>query len=143
MSAAGPQLPRLPRVRASRQPLPARLAWTLLLASAVLEAVWATALGASDGFSRPGPTLVFLVAVLASTAGLGIAMRTIPTGTAYAVWTSVGAVLTVVWGILAGTQPAEPLTLVFLAGIIASVAGLHAVETREARNTGSHPSAGT
>lgn len=130
--------PALPPVRASREPLPGRLAWSLLLVSAVLEAVWATAMGASDGFSRPGPTVVFLVAVLASTAGLGMAMRTIPTGTAYAVWTSVGAVLTVLWGILRGTQPAEPLTLLFLAGIVACVAGLHAVESREAAgNTGS------
>ncbi len=108
-------------------------AWPILVLSGVLEAVWATSMGASDGFTRPGPTILFLVTVVLSTLGLGLAMRTIPTGTAYAVWTAIGAVLTVGWGILQGTQPAEPLTLVFLAGIIGAVVGLHAVETRESR----------
>jgi quaternary ammonium compound-resistance protein SugE len=112
---------------------PRSAAWPLLLVSGVLEAVWATAMGASHGFTRPAPTGVFLVAVALSTAGLGLAMRHIPAGTAYAVWTAIGTVLTVAWGIVGGTQPAEPLTLVFLAGVIACVAGLHAVEAREAR----------
>src|SRR5690606_31851888 len=61
--------------------------WLVLLISAVLEAVWATALGMSDGFSRPVPTVVFAVGVTLSMLGLGWAMREIPIGTAYAVWT--------------------------------------------------------
>lgn len=109
----------------------ARWAWPVLVASGVLEAVWATALGASQGFSVVGPTVVFGVAVAISTLGLGWAMRSIATGTAYAVWTAIGAVLTVLWGVLAGTQPANPVTLVLLAVIIGCVVGLHAVDARE------------
>ncbi|AXH96450.1 DMT family transporter [Ornithinimicrobium avium] len=100
------------------------MAWAVLLVSAVFEAVWATALGASDGLSRPVPTVVFVVFSVVSLVGLGRVMRTIPTGTAYAVWTGTGAVLTVAWAALTG---AEPLTLVkglLLAGIIGCVVGL-------------------
>ena len=68
--------------------------WLVLLASAVLEAVWASALATSDGFSHLVPTLVFLVAGTLSMLGLAQAVRTIPIGTAYAVWTGiVGAVI--------------------------------------------------
>ena len=63
-------------------PAPARTAWLVLLVSAVLEAVWATALGASEGFTRPLATVIFAIALTASMVGLGIAMRTIPVGTA-------------------------------------------------------------
>ena len=69
--------------------------WVVLLVSAVLEAVWATALGRSDGFSDPLATCVFVVALALSMGGLGHAVRTIPIGTGYAVWTGVGAALTV------------------------------------------------
>lgn len=100
------------------------MAWIILLASAVLEAVWATALHASQGFTVLVPTVIFLVASTLSLVGLGRAMRTIPTGTAYAVWTGIGAVLTVAWALTNGTETASPLKLVFLGGIIACVAGL-------------------
>lgn len=102
------------------------MAWIVLLASAVLEAVWANALSASQGFTRPVPTAVFAVSVLASVAGLAWAMRTIPTGTAYATWTGVGAVLTVIWASATGTEQLTPVKVVLLAGIIACVAGLKA-----------------
>jgi quaternary ammonium compound-resistance protein SugE len=58
------------------------VSWIVLVVSGVLEAVWATALGRSAGFSRPAPTLVFAVALLASTAGPAFAMRSVPTRTA-------------------------------------------------------------
>ncbi|SOC56707.1 DMT family transporter [Ornithinimicrobium cerasi] len=99
-------------------------AWPVLLVSAVLEAVWATALGASDGLTRPGPTVVFVVFSVLSLAGLGWAMRFIPTGTAYAVWTGLGAVLTVAWAAWTGTEPLTALKVVFLVGIIGCVVGL-------------------
>ena len=67
--------------------------WVILLASGVLEAVWATALGRSEGFARLGPTVVFGVSLVASMAGLAYAMRTLPTPTAYAVWVGIGASL--------------------------------------------------
>ncbi len=100
------------------------MAWVILLLSAVLEAVWATALHASAGFTQLVPSVVFLVAATLSLAGLGRAMKTIPTGTAYAVWTGIGAVLTVAWAIGTGTETVSPLKVLFLVGIIGCVAGL-------------------
>jgi len=61
------------------------MAWTVLVLSGVFEAVWATALGRSEGFSKPGPSVVFFVALAISMGGLAYAMRTLPTGTSYAV----------------------------------------------------------
>ncbi|QDG64881.1 QacE family quaternary ammonium compound efflux SMR transporter [Pseudarthrobacter sp. NIBRBAC000502772] len=71
------------------------MSWLILILSGVLEAVWATALGQSDGFTRPLPTLVFTVTATRSMIGLGLAIRSIPLGTAYAVWVGIGAALTV------------------------------------------------
>ena len=102
----------------------ATLAWVVLLASAVLEAVWATALGFSDGFTRPLPTLVFAVAATLSMVGLGVAVKRIPLGTAYAVWVGIGAALTVGWAMATGVEPASPLKLLFIAGIVGCAAGL-------------------
>lgn len=108
----------------------ARLAWPVLLVSAVLEAVWANALSASIGFTQLIPTLVFLVAVAASTFGLGLAMRHIPTGTAYAVWTSIGTVLTVTYSVLTGNELMSWPKALFLAAIIACVVGLKQLDGR-------------
>lgn len=105
--------------------------WPVLVVSGVLEAVWAVALGASDGFTVPGPTIVFLVAGVASMIGLAYAMRGIPVGTAYAVWTGLGAVLTVAYSIVFGGESASVLKLLFLAGIIGCVIGLKLVHSRE------------
>lgn len=100
------------------------MAWVVLLVSAVMEAVWATALGASDGLTRPVPTVVFVVFSVVSLVGLGRAMRVIPTGTAYAVWTGVGALLTVLWAAATGSEPLTPTRAVLLVGIIGCVVGL-------------------
>ena len=100
------------------------LAWLILLASAVLEAVWATALGLSDGFTQPVPTLVFAVTASLSMAGLGLAVKSIPLGTAYAVWVGIGAALTVGWAMATGVEPASALKLLFIAGIVGCAAGL-------------------
>jgi quaternary ammonium compound-resistance protein SugE len=102
----------------------AALAWFVLLASAVLEAVWATALGLSDGFTRPLPTLVFAVSASLSMFGLGLAVKSIPLGTAYAVWVGIGAALTVGWAMATGVEPVSPLKLLFIAGIVGCAAGL-------------------
>lgn len=100
------------------------MAWTVLVISGVLEAVWATALGKSDGFSKLAPTLVFTVAIIASMAGLAFSMRTLPVGTAYAVWVGIGASLTVIYAMLTGTEPASLLKIVFLLMIVGGVIGL-------------------
>jgi quaternary ammonium compound-resistance protein SugE len=100
------------------------MAWIVLVISGVLEAVWATALGKSDGFSRLAPTVVFGVAIVASMAGLAYAMRSLPVGTAYAVWVGIGASLTVVYAMATGTEPASLLKIVFLLMIVGGVIGL-------------------
>jgi quaternary ammonium compound-resistance protein SugE len=100
------------------------MSWLVLIVSGVLEAVWATALGKSQSFTRPVPTTVFFVALGLSMAGLAYSMRALPVGTSYAVWVGIGAVLTVAYAAAAGEQSVSALELVFLAGIVGSVAGL-------------------
>ncbi|WP_282005587.1 DMT family transporter [Propioniciclava sinopodophylli] len=117
------------------------MAWLVLILSAVLEAVWATALSQSNGLTEPVPSVVFLVATVASVVGLGWAMRTIPTGTAYAVWTGIGAVLTVTWAAITGSEPLSPVKVVLLAGIIACVATLKAAGEPEVSPSAPPPGA--
>ena len=100
------------------------MAWLVLVLSGVLEAVWAVALGKSDGLSRLAPTLVFLVGILLSMGGLAYALRTLPIGTAYAVWVGVGASLTVVYGMLSGAESVSAVKVVLLVGLIGCVIGL-------------------
>ena len=107
------------------------MAWIVLLLSAGFEAVWATALGYSDGFRNPIPTVVFAVTVVISMLGLGWAAKTIPIGTAYAVWTGLGAALTVTFAILTGDEPASVLKVLFLCGIIGAVIGLKLLPAKE------------
>lgn len=103
-------------------------AWALLLGSAVLEAVWATALGSGVGVGRPASTFVFLVALALSMIGLGRAARVIPIGTAYAVWTGVGAALTVLWAMATGAQPVHWGQLALVGGLVACTFGLKLVD---------------
>ncbi|MFT3899121.1 MAG: multidrug efflux SMR transporter [Gordonia sp. (in: high G+C Gram-positive bacteria)] len=103
------------------------MAWLVLVASGVLEAVWATALGRSDGLTRLGPTVVFAAALTASMAGLALAMRTLPTGTAYAVWVAVGAALTMLYAMATGAEPATLLRVVLIVTIVGCVVGLKIV----------------
>lgn len=100
------------------------MSWLVLVLSGVLEAVWATALGRSEGFSKVGPTVVFGVALLASMGGLAYAMRELPTGTAYAVWVGIGASLTVAYGMLTGAEPASLVKVLLILGIVGCVIGL-------------------
>ncbi|GLU50302.1 DMT family transporter [Nocardiopsis ansamitocini] len=104
--------------------------WIVLLVSAVFEAVWATALGMSNGFTETGPTLVFLGALAVSMLGLGWAVKHIPIGTAYAVWVGIGAALTVTYAMATGTESVSVGKVVFIAGIIASVIGLKLIPGR-------------
>lgn len=111
--------------------------WIVLLASAVLEAVWATALGQSEGFTAPLPTALFALGLVLSMLGLGYAAKRIPMSTAYAVWTGVGAALTVTWAMIMGNETPSALRILFLAGIVASVIGLKLVPARPAEPTDS------
>ncbi len=94
------------------------MSWLVLVLSGVLEAVWATALGRSEGLTRPGPTLVFAVSVVLSMAGLGYAMRDLPVGTSYAVWVGIGASLTVAYAMATGTEPVSVVRVLLVAGIV-------------------------
>ena len=100
------------------------MSWIVLVVSGALEAVWAVALGKTEGFTRLTPSLVFAAAVSASMVGLAYAMRSIPTGTAYAVWVAIGATLTVAYGMATGDEPASVVKVLLLAGIIGCVIGL-------------------
>ncbi|HYH12086.1 MAG TPA: multidrug efflux SMR transporter [Thermomicrobiales bacterium] len=83
------------------------MSWIVLVVSGMLEAVWATALGRSDGFTKPGPSIIFLVAMTLSMIGLASAMRSIPVGTAYAVWVGIGAALTAGYAMVTGRNPSR------------------------------------
>ncbi len=100
------------------------MSWFVLALSGVLEAVWATALGRSEGFTRLLPTLTFGVAVTLSMAGLAYAMRELPVGTAYAVWVGIGASLTVIYAMLTGDESASIAKVLLIGGVIVCVAGL-------------------
>ena len=100
------------------------MAWLVLVASGVLEAVWAVALGRSEGFSRFTPSVVFLVGLVLSMGGLAYAMRSLPIGTAYAVWVGIGAALTVAFGMLTGSESVSVVKLALLVGLVGSVVGL-------------------
>lgn len=103
------------------------MAWIVLILSGMLEAVWAAALSASQGFKRPLPTALFAISMLTSMVGLAWAMTTLPTGTAYAVWVGIGATLTVVWGFFTKQERASFLKVACLVLLIGSVIGLKAV----------------
>lgn len=98
--------------------------WLVLIISGVLEAVWATALSRSEGFTRIGPSILFAVAVLASMVGLGYAMRGLPVSTAYVVWVGIGAVLTAAYAMWSGQEPVNPVRVLLLAGVVGCVVGL-------------------
>jgi quaternary ammonium compound-resistance protein SugE len=98
------------------------MAWIVLVAAGLLEVVWATAMKQSQGFARPGPTAVTLIAMLASVALLSAAMRTLPLGVAYMVWTGIGAVGAFAVGVLALGEAAGPLRLAAAALILAGLA---------------------
>lgn len=104
------------------------MSWIILIVSGLLEAVWATALAESDGFKKRKATVIFIVALVASMAGLAFAMLEIPTGTAYAVWVGIGAVVTAAWAMFTGAERATVARVALLALLVACVVGLKVVE---------------
>lgn len=103
------------------------MAWTLLLVAGVLEIGWAIGLKYTDGFTRLVPSALTLIAMIASVVFLAIAMRTIPVGTAYAVWTGIGATGTVLLGIVLFGESASAARLACIGLIVAGIVGLKAV----------------
>ncbi|MGV9319808.1 DMT family transporter [Streptomyces sp. NPDC003660] len=100
------------------------MGWIALVLSGMLEAVWATALGKSEGFSRPLPSVIFVLGLLLSMTGLAFALRTVPVSTGYAVWVGIGAALTAAYAMLFDGEPAGTVKILLLVGLIACVAGL-------------------
>ena len=100
------------------------MSWIVLIVSGILEAVWATALGKSEGFTRLWPSLIFVGALVLSMAGLAYSMRDIPVGTSYAVWVGIGAGLTVGYAMFFGGEGVSIVKLLLVLGIVACVVGL-------------------
>lgn len=100
------------------------MAWLILFAASLLEIAGAVALKYADGFTRPIPTVVTAAAMAGSVGLLGFAMKTLPLGTAYAVWTAAGTLGTVIIGIAVVGEPAGAIRLASMALIIAGVVGL-------------------
>jgi len=103
------------------------MSWIILIVSGLLEAVWATALGKSEGFTKLVPTIVFGVGLVASMGGLALAMRDIPIGTAYAVWVGIGAALTVGYAMATGTEAVSVVKVLLILGLVGCVVGLRIV----------------
>ncbi len=100
------------------------MAWIILLLAGFLEIGWAIGLKYTDGFTKLMPTVLTATSMVASVVLLGIAVRTLPLGTAYAVWTGVGTVGTVILGIVLFAEPATAVRLGCISLIIAGIAGL-------------------
>jgi quaternary ammonium compound-resistance protein SugE len=98
--------------------------WLALLAAGLLEIVWALGLKYSDGLTRFWPTTGTVLAIAASFAMMALALKSLPFGTAYAVWTGIGAAGAIVVGILAFGEPADPLRMLCLALIVTGIIGL-------------------
>ena len=103
------------------------MAWFVLITSGMFEAVWAVALGKSDGFTKLVPSLVFAGALVISMGGLAYAMKTLPTGTSYAIWVAVGASLAVIYGMVTGAEAVSLAKVLLLVGLIGCVVGLKLV----------------
>ena len=101
-------------------------AWTLLLIAGVFEIAWAIGLKYAQGFTRPLPSAVTVVAMVLSFLFLAQALKTMPVGTAYAVWTGVGAVGTAVLGIILFNEPRNAIRLACIALVVLGVLGLRA-----------------
>lgn len=106
--------------------------WIILLVSAVLEAVWATALGQSRGLTVLVPSLVFVVTLIISMITLGYVTRHIPISTAYAIWAGLGAAFTVAYSMLTGAEAVTVPRVLFLLGIVGSVVVLKLLKSHPA-----------
>lgn len=103
------------------------MAWIILLIAGLFEIAWAIGLKYTDGFTRLWPTVATGFAMVVSIVLLGLAVKTLPVGTAYAVWTGVGAVGTAILGIVLLGEPANAARLICLSLIVAGIIGLKLV----------------
>jgi len=101
-----------------------KMAWFLLFLAGLFECGWAIGLKYTDGFTRPMPTVLTVVSMVISVVLLGLAVKTLPIGTAYAIWTGIGTVGTVLLGIWLLGDPANAARLACIGLIVAGIAGL-------------------
>lgn len=100
------------------------MAWAVLLVAGLFEIGWAIGLKYTDGFSRPVPTILTVLSIIVSMGLLGVALKTLPVGTGYAVWTGIGTVGTATLGILLLGEPATAIRLGCIALIVIGILGL-------------------
>ena len=103
------------------------MAWVVLFIAGLFEVGWAVGLKYTDGFTRLWPTVGTAAALIASMGLLGVALRTLPLGTAYAIWTGIGTVGTAILGIVLFREPATALRLVCIGLIVTGIIGLKLV----------------
>lgn len=103
------------------------MAWFLLFVAGLLEVGWAVGLKYTEGFTRPLPTVLTVLSMAASLALLGLALRTLPLGTAYAIWTGIGTIGTAFLGIALFAESADAARLACIALIVAGIVGLKLV----------------
>jgi quaternary ammonium compound-resistance protein SugE len=100
------------------------MAWLYLMLAGLFEIGWAIGLKYTEGFSRPVPTLLTVACMIISLGLLGLALKTLPIGTGYAVWTGIGTIGTALLGIYLFNEPATALRLACIALIVCGIAGL-------------------
>ncbi|SEO07082.1 quaternary ammonium compound-resistance protein SugE [Duganella sp. CF517] len=105
------------------------MTWIILIIAGLLEVTWAVGLKYTHGFTKLMPTLWTLTAMLGSIGMLGLALRSLPLGTAYAIWTGIGTVGTVIYGIVALNEPASAVRLACIAMIVGGIIGLKLTTT--------------
>jgi quaternary ammonium compound-resistance protein SugE len=103
------------------------MAWTILFVAGLFEIGWAIGLKYTDGFTRPLPTILTIGSMIISMAMLGLALKTLPVGTGYAVWTGIGTVGTALLGIWLMGEPATAIRLACIALIVCGILGLKLV----------------
>ena len=103
------------------------MAWSMLFIAGLLEVGWAIGLKYTEGFTKPMPSVLTIACMIASVALLGLSLKTLPVGTAYAVWTGIGSVGTAILGIWLFGDPATALRIACIGLIVAGIIGLKAV----------------
>jgi len=105
------------------------MAWFLLVLAGLFEVGWAVGLKYTDGFTRPWPTVLTAASMIVSLVLLGLALRSIPLGTGYAIWTGIGTIGTVIFGIVYFAEPASAPRIFCVLLILSGIVGLKLVST--------------
>jgi quaternary ammonium compound-resistance protein SugE len=109
------------------------MAWILLIIAGLFETVWVVSMKYSEGFTKLWPSVITIVAMAISIYLLAIAMKSLPLGTSYAVWTSIGAIGAVIFGVVFFGESKDLLKIVFVAMIIGGIVGLKVISSKESK----------